>query len=265
MINFYRKFIPNADRLLQPLYELQAKASEGMTSKTAAKSKKALPSWPNAAIQAFSDTKQALSQATLLSHPQEGAALALTTDASDYAIGAVLEQKPRGQDAWYPLGFFSKKFEGPELRYSAFDRELTAIYKSIGHFRHMLEGRSTIIFTDHKPLTFALAKRSTPWTTRQARHLSRISEFTSDIRYLKGNKNHVADALSRNIVSTVSRSLNFEEIAQSQQEDLELQELIKSQMTNLVFEHVDLPSSNHKIVCDISQDNLRPYIPQGPL
>ena len=59
----------------------------------------------------------------------------------------------------------------------------------------MLEGRSFTLFTDHKPLTFAISRTSPPWSARQQRHLSFISEFTSNIVHLPGAENCVADAL----------------------------------------------------------------------
>ncbi len=64
---------------------------------------------------------------------------------------------------------FSKKLEPAQIRYSAFDRELFAC---IRHFRYMLEGRHFTIYTDHKPLTFALGMVSDPWTAMQPRQLS---------------------------------------------------------------------------------------------
>jgi hypothetical protein len=53
------------------------------------------------------------------------------------------------------------------------------------------------IYTDHKPLTYALSRSSEPWTARQCRHLSYIAEFSSDIRHINGKDNLVADTLSR--------------------------------------------------------------------
>jgi hypothetical protein len=37
-------------------------------------------------------------------------------------------------------------------KYSAYDRELLAIYEAVRHFRHMLEARHFTILTEHKPL-----------------------------------------------------------------------------------------------------------------
>jgi hypothetical protein len=83
------------------------------------------------------------------------------------------------------------------MRYSAFDRELFACVTGICHFRFMLEGRPFTIYTDHKPLTFALGKVSEPWTAMQSRQLSYVAEFTTDIRHIPGSENIVADTLSR--------------------------------------------------------------------
>ncbi len=65
------------------------------------------------------------------------------------------------------------------MRYSAFDRELFACVAGIRHFRYRLEGRPFTIYTDHKPLTFALGKVSEPWTAMQSRQLSYVAEFTT--------------------------------------------------------------------------------------
>jgi RNase H-like domain found in reverse transcriptase len=51
-----------------------------------------------------------------------------------------------------PLGFFFQKLSAAKTHYSAFNRELLAVYSGILHFRHMLEGRNFTIFTDHMPL-----------------------------------------------------------------------------------------------------------------
>ena len=74
-------------------------------------------------------------------------------------MGAVLQQ--RTQDSWRPLAFFSKKMSTAQQKYSAYDRELLAIYEAVKHFRHMLEARHFMIFTDHKPLTYAFTQGAT--------------------------------------------------------------------------------------------------------
>ena len=108
-----------------------------------------------------------------------------------------------------PLGFYSKKLSDAEKKYSAFDKELLALYLSIRHYRHYLEGRPFTVWTDHKPLCGAL-KSSTDRSPRQTRHLSFVAEFTTDIRHITGDSNVVADCLSCPSVSAVSLATNLD-------------------------------------------------------
>jgi hypothetical protein len=66
----------------------------------------------------------------------------------------------------------------------------------IKHFRSRLEGRPFQLWTDHKPLIFALHRVSPPTSGRQQCHLAFIFEYTNQLRYLPGTTNVVADALS---------------------------------------------------------------------
>lgn len=59
------------------------------------------------------------------------APVALTTDASDYAVGAILEQQVEG--VWQPLTFFSLQLRPCEPRYSTFDRKLLSLHLAVRH------------------------------------------------------------------------------------------------------------------------------------
>ena len=135
-----------------------------------------------------------------LAHPLPGVVLALATDTSDTHVGAVLQQQV-GQH-WQPLGFFSKKLSKTEVNYSTFDRELLAAVSGIMHFRSQLEGRPFQLWTDHKPLIFALNRVSPPTSGRQQCHLAFISEYTNQLVYVLGTSNVVADVLSRPAAAT---------------------------------------------------------------
>ena len=50
----------------------------------------------------------------------------------------------------------SKKFSPAQLKYATYDRELTAVYNAIQHFDYYLENRLFKVYTDHKPLIYAL-------------------------------------------------------------------------------------------------------------
>nr|VZI34709.1 unnamed protein product [Spirometra erinaceieuropaei] len=110
--------------------------------------------------------------------------LTLMTDASSTAVGASLQQTVRG--VLQPLAFFSKKLSPAETRYSVFGRELLAVYLSIRHLRHFLEGREFVVLTDHKPLVFAQRTSPDRYAPREIRHLDFISQFSCDIQHVHG-------------------------------------------------------------------------------
>ena len=182
MINYYRRFIPNAAIHLAPLFDTL-------------RGKPKTLSWTPECQASFEATKKALATATLLHHPRPGASLSLTTDASNQAIGGVLEQE--GPDGWEPLAFWSHKLEDNQKQWPPYDRELLAAFKGTRHFRSWIEGRPFTLFTDHQSLVPSIHKKTDPQTLRQMYQLSCIAEYTTDVRYLEGKSNVVADALSR--------------------------------------------------------------------
>ena len=192
MVNFYHRFVPAAASLMSPLF-------------AALSGKKRVLHWDDIMQTAFVETKRALANATMLAHPIANAEVTLTVDASYTAIGGVLEQ--RIENDYQPLAFFSRQLRPPEGKYSAFDRELLAIYLAIRHFRYYLEGRDFVVYTDHKPLTFSMAKITDPWSSRQQRQLTFISEYTTRIEHIAGKNNQVADALSRSGVNAIQVTL----------------------------------------------------------
>ena len=218
LINFYHRFIPGCATILKPLNALL----------TATKGNATL-AWDEASTVAFANIKNALANATLLVHPEQNAPTSIMTDASEVAVGAVLQQYIQGQ--WCPIAYFSKTLKPSETHYSTFDRELLAIYLAIKHFRYFIEGRSFHILTDHKPLTYALAARPDHYSPQQTRHLDLISKFTSDIRHVKGAHNPVADALSRVGISAIAVNgesppvIDFKAMAAAQNSDPELEHL----------------------------------------
>jgi cleavage and polyadenylation specificity factor subunit 1 len=92
---------------------------------------------------------------------------------------------------------FSRKLSPAQQKYSAYDRELLAIYEAVKHFRHMLEARHFTILTDHKPINFAFHQKRDKCSPRHFNHLGFISQFTTDILHISGQDNIVADRLSR--------------------------------------------------------------------
>ncbi|BHF67818.1 hypothetical protein SprV_0301084700 [Sparganum proliferum] len=203
MVNFYRRFLPNCADTILPLTNLLSD------------SKRTFELTP-AALTSFEQVKALLADATLLTHYHADAPISLMVDASNVAVGAVLQQSL--PDSTVPLAFFSKKLSKAETRYSTFGRELLAAYLAVRHFRHLLGGREFTIFTDHKPLTFALRSHTDKLNPREIRQLDYISQFTSDIRHIDGSRNEVADALSRPSIAhlQLSPGIDLAEMAAEQ-------------------------------------------------
>lgn len=251
MINFYRRFLPHALDAQGPLLE--------MIPGNIRRDKSTL-SWNPATEAAFEECKRQLARATLLAHPVRTADLSLWCDASDFAAGAALHQVVDGQ--MQPLGFFSKKFDNAQRKYSTYDRELTAVYLAVRHFRHYLEGRNFHIYTDHKPLIYAFRQSLDKASPRQARHLDFIAQFTTDIRHVEGKENYTADLLSRiESIQTVVPAINYEELAEDQNHDSELDDILHGKIrTDLILQRVPIPGSSKTLYCDCPTGIIRPYV-----
>ena len=238
LINFYRRYIPHCADILQPLTDLLKnwkKKNQSIESN-------------ERELSAFNSAKDELVNATLLTHPRSGAPLSLFVDASDVGGGGVVHQLV--DNGWQPLAFFSKRLQDRETRYSTSGRELLAAYLSIRHFRHFLEGRSYTLYTDHKPLTYALNSKPDRHSPREIRQLDFISQFTSDIRHVSGKDNVSADAFSRVHIDSLRfhTSIDFDVIARAQEDDEEIANL--SSDDSITLQRVPIPSSD-KTICVI--------------
>ncbi|UYV78910.1 hypothetical protein LAZ67_17000240 [Cordylochernes scorpioides] len=248
MLNFYRRCLPNAVSTQAPLHAMV----EGR--------KNASCQWTPTALQAFDQRKFQLANAALLHHPFPEAPLCLTVDASDFAVGAALHQQVGNN--FQPIAFFSRKLDAAQRKYSAYDRELLAVYLSIKHFRHLLEGRQFPVYTDHKPLTYAFQQNLDKASPRQCRHLDFIGQFTTDIRHIAGCENVPADFLSR--VEPISHHQPYDpkSLAEAQAVDQELQALLTSEnRSSLQLEKVQITETNISLYCDVSTAKPRPFVP----
>ena len=249
MLNFYHRLFHNAAHIMRPIYDTLA--GKPMALK-----------WSDELDEAFTTAKEALAQATMLVHPHADKPTAPTVDASGTAVGAVLEQTSDGSD-WKPVAFFSRQLRPAEQNYSAFDRELLAAYLAIRHFRYFLEGRSFTLFTDHKPVIFAISKISDPWSPRQQRHLAYVSEFTTDVRHIEGKANTVADTLYRGEISAISPpqpGVDYKAMAAAQRADASIT-AVPTATTVLLIRDIPLDKDGNSILCDISTGRPRPLVP----
>jgi transposase InsO family protein len=179
--NFYRKFIKNYSAIARPLTDLTKKGMDF--------------TWNNATSEAFTTLKTAITSAPVLRHPDPRLPFIVETDASDFAIGAVLSQPV--DNATHPVAFYSRKLLPAELNYTVHDKELLAIVAAFQVWRHYLVGtpHQIQVFSDHRNLAFFQTRRTLK--QRHARWAELLSEFDFTLAYRPGHQNPVADALSR--------------------------------------------------------------------
>ncbi|BHF80886.1 hypothetical protein SprV_0702401400 [Sparganum proliferum] len=244
MVNFYRRFLPNCADTILPLTSLLSGSKRNFE-------------FTPSALTSFEQVKALLAAATLLTHYHADAPISLMVDASNVAVGAVLQQSL--PDSTVPLAFFSKKLSKAETRYSTFGRELLAAYLAVRHFRHLLEGREFTIFTDHKPFTFTIHSRSDKLSPREIRHLDYISQFTSDIRHIDGSRNEVADALSRPSIAHLQLSPGID-LAEMAAEQRRVGSPCDEDVSGLQLQELPLTTGNGTILCDVSTPSHRPFV-----
>ena len=180
LAGYFRRFIPKFPTLAAPLLQR-------------IKSKEQLP-WTMQCDKSFSDIKQALVNATVMRHPELNRPFHIYTDASDYAYGAVLTQEHEGKLC--PVAWIGRKMAKAEENYYTLEKELGAIIFAYKQWRCYLENNQTVfIHSDHNPLQFLKTQKKL--SGKHARWLESMSRIDWKITYIPGDKNVVADAVSR--------------------------------------------------------------------
>ena len=149
-------------------------------------------------------------------------------------MGDILQQHV--DDAWQPLAFFTKSLNMALFKYSAYDRELLAAYAAVKRFRHSIEGRDFIIYTDHKPLTFAFPQDLNKCSPGRFRYLDFIAQFTTNVQHVSDINNIVADALSR--IESIVENVDYKTIADAQKHNNELRAILESDQTSLKLKKI---------------------------
>jgi hypothetical protein len=179
MSGFYARFIPSYSEVAEPLHELKRK---GMKYK-----------WGEAQQGAFEGIKKALCQAPVLQLPDFSKDFVLSTDASDFAISAVLQQRVQGDLA--PIAYYSRLLTPAERRYSTYEKECLAVLFGCEKCRSYLEHKEFELWCDNLALCWLL--RRTRDMGPLGRWILRLTPFKFRVNHTKGVENAVADALSR--------------------------------------------------------------------
>ncbi|GBG92781.1 hypothetical protein CBR_g57131 [Chara braunii] len=138
--------------------------------------------WTDECEAAFRHLKHALTHYEVLKLPDPDKPFIVTTDASQYGIGAVLAQQEGPK--LRPVKYMFKKMPSQKLAKSTYEKELYAVYKALTHWRQYLLGRFFILRTDHQTLRWM---RTQPvLSDALKRWIEVIEQYDFDPQYLKG-------------------------------------------------------------------------------
>lgn len=182
LAGFYRHFIRQFSGISAPLTQLTHKGQSFV--------------WSTKQQRAFDSLKQAVTSAPVLSIYDPNKRCIVATDASDYAVGAVLMQEHDKQ--LKPVAFLSHKLSNASLNYDTRQREFLAIKLMAHKWRAYLHnGQQPLILTDHESLAYLGS--STQLDPKFQRWYNKIISWIGvpEIKYKPGKQNIVADALSR--------------------------------------------------------------------
>lgn len=187
LAGYYRKFIKDYAKITKPL-TLHLKHENGLIK--ANQSKKIAINLDQAALDAFKQIKILIQERIELFQPDFNKPFELTTDASNFALGAVLSQNRN------PITFISRNLNPTEQNYATNEKEILAIVWALQKLRNYLYGTANLtIYTDHQSLTNSISEKNP--NTKLKRWKNFIAEFGAEIKYKPGHQNAVADALSR--------------------------------------------------------------------
>jgi len=180
--NFYKRFIFNYSDIVIPLTHLTRKNS--------------LWNFDNDCRIAFNTLKQAFTSAPILMYWILDTQLVMETNASDYALAAILSIMTKDNEI-HPVAFHSRTFSAPELNYDIHNKELLAIFEAFKIWRHYLEGSALPInvITDHKNLEYFSTTKIL--TRQQARWSEYLSQFNLIIHFCPGHLGTKPDTLTR--------------------------------------------------------------------
>ncbi|HBK71150.1 MAG TPA: hypothetical protein DDZ39_05755 [Flavobacteriaceae bacterium] len=207
MAGYYRKFIPNFAKIASPLFDLTKKNDNTL--------------WTEKHQESFEELKNRLIHFPVLRFPDMNKDFIIMTDASGYAIGAVLGQKDEMLKD-HVIAYASRILKSHEVNYSVIEKEALAIVYSVKQFHHYIWSRKIILYTDQRPLQWLMTHKDS--SSRLIRWSLLLQEYDIDIKYRQGKANANADFLSRMdepVQCMVSMLANFDknELLQAQRAD----------------------------------------------
>lgn len=198
LASWLSKFIPNYATVVDPLRRLLKMASQTSMD------------WPPEAEDSFQKLKTLLTHSSALAPFDLNLPMYVSTDASDYGLGAMLSQlNPDGTER--VTVFASRVLTDAEKQYSTVEKEALACVFAVERWRTYLWGRGFTLRTDHQALSALLATKGINRAgLRIARWSARLLCYQYDVVHKAGHKNFVADCLSRMPVESQDHEQNAE-------------------------------------------------------
>ncbi|UYV75949.1 hypothetical protein LAZ67_13001892, partial [Cordylochernes scorpioides] len=139
-------------------------------------------------------------------------------------------------------------------------RELRTFLGMVNFYRRYLKNAASTqaLLHDYLKDSKKNDKRKIDWSEEARLQFERCQQDLANIRHISGKENIVADTLSR--IETVT-SIDYDKIAEEQNNSDELLNLRKEN-TSLKFKQYPLQSGK-MLWCDVSTENIRPFIPEG--
>jgi len=144
----------------------------------------------------FKYLKTAFASAPILTHWIPDHPIIVESDASDYALAAILSIELENGEI-HPVAFHSRSFNPTELNYDVHDKELFAIFEAFRIWRHYLDGSATLVdvVTDHK--NFEYFSTTKILNCCQAHWAEYLCQFNLIIRFCPRKLGTKPDALTR--------------------------------------------------------------------
>jgi hypothetical protein len=179
-VNFYRRFVKGFAKIAKPLTKLTGKTDW---------------LWTELQQKVFQELKNEVTSERVLIIPKPGRPFRMETDASNFAIAAILSQLD-DEGKWRPVAFLSRSLNDAERNYKIYDKEMLAIMHGFYEWAHYLKGNDEIteVLTDHQNLTFF--RKPQNLNRRQARWIMDLQEYNFTIKHQPGKANTKADLLS---------------------------------------------------------------------
>ena len=131
--------------------------------------------------------------APILALPRFGEPFQLSTDASNFAVGCVLEQVQDGE--LRVIAYASQVLPPNKRKWSAFQREAYALLWASRKFRPYILGGKVSFITGHAPLTHLRNKESIPEKVQT--YFLELEQYDYTLTHRPGKRHGNADALSR--------------------------------------------------------------------